>query len=78
VAAKRGFSGVEFAKLAGIKCQIFAAWAQSYRTPAHQAVADSAGLAMLDDGVHLRGGKMRPWYEREEPSNPPAKNVNEV
>ena len=25
-------------------------------------------FAMLTDGVDLRGGKMRPWYEREEAS----------
>lgn len=25
-------------------------------------------LAMLTDGVELRGGKLRPWYEREESS----------
>jgi transposase len=23
-------------------------------------------LVLLTDGVDLRGGKMRPWYEREE------------
>jgi transposase len=23
-------------------------------------------LALLTDGVDLRGGKLRPWYEREE------------
>jgi transposase len=26
-------------------------------------------FAMLTDGVDLRGGKMRPWYEREEREN---------
>lgn len=29
-------------------------------------------LAMLTDGIELRGAKMRPWYEREESVKNPA------
>jgi transposase len=32
-------------------------------------------LAMLTDGVDLRGAKMRPWYEREEPANRSEKSL---
>lgn len=28
-------------------------------------------LAMLTDGVELRGARLRPWYEREETAAPP-------
>jgi len=31
-----------------------------------QRLGAPQALAMLTDGVDLRGAKMRPWYEREE------------
>jgi hypothetical protein len=35
-------------------------------------------LAMLTDGVDLRGAKMRPWYEREESETRGKKRLKKV
>ena len=40
-------------------------WPKSAEVWSAQAEACPQALAMLTDGIDLRGAKMRPWYERE-------------
>lgn len=42
-------------------------WPKSAAGSATKLRLTPEALAMLTDGVDLRGGKMRPWYERESP-----------
>lgn len=41
------------------------AWPKNLEPEATKLKLTPAALAMLTDGVDLRGAKMRPWYERE-------------
>jgi transposase len=41
-------------------------WPKSVETSGVKLKLTPAALAMLTDGIDLRGAKMRPWYEREE------------
>jgi len=40
-------------------------WPQSMAGQATKLKLTPEALAMLTDGVDLRGGRLRPWYERE-------------
>ena len=40
-------------------------WPKSVAPEAAKLKLTPEALAMLTDGVDLRGGKLRPWYERE-------------
>jgi transposase len=40
-------------------------WPQKVEGPATKLKLTPEALAMLTDGVDLRGGRLRPWYERE-------------
>jgi transposase len=40
-------------------------WPQSVEPQAAKLRLNPEALAMLTDGVDLRGGQFRPWYERE-------------
>ena len=40
-------------------------WPKSSETGTHKLRLAPEALAMLTDGIDLRGGRMRPWYERE-------------
>jgi transposase len=41
------------------------AWPKTSAAGAAKLKLAPAALAMLTDGIDLRGAKMRPWYERE-------------
>lgn len=41
-------------------------WPQHVDGGAEKLQLTPQALAMLTDGVDLRGGKLRPWYERQE------------
>ena len=41
-------------------------WPQHVEPQQTKVSLSPQALAMLTDGVDLRGGKLRPWYEREE------------
>jgi transposase len=41
-------------------------WPKTAQTGQTKLSLTPQALAMLTDGVDLRGGKLRPWYEREE------------
>jgi transposase len=40
-------------------------WPKSAEAGARKLRLAPEALAMLTDGIDLRGAKMRPWYERE-------------
>ena len=40
-------------------------WPKSAQPPAPKLKLSAEALAMLTDGVDLRGARLRPWYERE-------------
>jgi transposase len=40
-------------------------WPKHLEPQATKLKLTPQALAMLTDGVDLRGGKLRPWYERE-------------
>jgi len=40
-------------------------WPKSAQPQATKLKLSAEALAMLTDGVDLRGGRLRPWYERE-------------
>lgn len=40
-------------------------WPQSVQPQATKLKLSAEALAMLTDGVDLRGARLRPWYERE-------------
>ena len=40
-------------------------WPQSAQSEAHKLRLSPQALAMLTDGIDLRGARLRPWYERE-------------
>ena len=42
------------------------AWPKLEDAAQTKLVLTPQALAMLTDGIDLRGGKMRPWYQREE------------
>jgi transposase len=42
------------------------AWPKTVATGQSKLSLTPQALAMLTDGVDLRGGKLRPWYERAE------------
>ena len=42
------------------------AWPKTSATDAVKLRLTPEALAMLTDGIDLRGAKMRPWYEREQ------------
>lgn len=42
------------------------AWPRGLEAGRTKLKLSPQALAMLTDGVDLRGGQMRPWYEREE------------
>jgi transposase len=44
------------------------AWPKSHEQGSKTLMLRPEALAMLTDGVDLRGAKMRPWYQREEPA----------
>ncbi len=46
------------------------AWPKLAEPEQTELVLRPEALAMLTDGVDLRGGKLRPWYEREEQKQP--------
>ena len=41
------------------------AWPKVLETGCAKIALKAEALAMLTDGIDLRGAKMRPWYERE-------------
>jgi transposase len=41
-------------------------WPQNLSAETTKLKLTPQALAMLTDGVDLRGGKLRPWYERED------------
>lgn len=41
-------------------------WPKSTETATTKLRLTPEALALLTDGVELRGGKLRPWYQREE------------
>jgi transposase len=40
-------------------------WPKSVEPQTHKLSLSPQALAMLTDGVDLRGARLRPWYERE-------------
>jgi transposase len=42
------------------------AWPKTVEADRPKLCLTPQALAMLTDGVDLRGAKLRPWYEREE------------
>ena len=46
------------------------AWPKSIDGPGAKLHLAPEALAMLTDGIDLRGAKLRPWYQREESSVP--------
>ena len=44
---------------------IVALWPRSAEPHATKLKLSAEALAMLTDGVDLRGARLRPWYERE-------------
>lgn len=44
------------------------AWPKSHEVTTKTLMLRPEALAMLTDGIDLRGAKMRPWYQREEPA----------
>ena len=47
-------------------------WPRSVEAGQVRLVLRPEALAMLTDGIELRGAKMRPWYEREDGGKDPA------
>jgi len=47
-------------------------WPKSVESGQARLVLRPEALAMLTDGVELRGARLRPWYEREEEVKSPA------
>lgn len=41
------------------------AWPRSVESGARKLLLRPEALAMLTDGIELRGARLRPWYERE-------------
>lgn len=42
------------------------AWPRSVEPGAAKLILRPEALAMLTDGIELRGARLRPWYERDE------------
>lgn len=56
---RSGISAMAFARQHGVQYQTFIVWLRKRR----ELVIKTTTLAMLTDGIDLRDGLQRPWYE---------------